>query len=579
LALLPFTALFSSTLQAEVAVTTGKTPVAGAPAITLEKVPGEVTRIEEELPKKIDEVLALVGQEAEAKRISEAAAQSLRFALRTQRAAPAGDLRGLLATARIPEDNAALKDAFAGLEVLATTVQTKRVGLLTAAIEDFNSRLAELFRTGQKPEEVDALVALIGPARDAMIPRFNNVGNGWIVFHLGGGLLDKLRSVLVAQSSDDVELLGSKVLELIHSSSASLDQLSAKGVVQDRISKIVEPLLAAVETARGVLDTAIVEQKPVVELMEALRQLKQRSRMATSLRAALDPNGRNDSQNAVEIYSRIVNNVASLERGEMYAGEALRDLRQALQRLPPRVAISIDEALTVRDRKVQESIAEKFKDRTATLTQQLEAVKDPVDLDELAVTVALWGGDAVQSENERNDFAQLGKVLSSLAAAWRAGDPQLLHRGSSGADEVNGPYKAELQAVQAQVERDIMSRVLAAPELNEPPLASEPTEAALNQLVAQLSAKGEWRRLLRLVELRQSIETGRNFQRPDDLSVAIREFLAGQNFETAELWIDAIRSYKSVLTSTSEVAPIKAAAERLKALAVEHPETVRESSH
>ena len=53
-----------------------------------------------------------------------------------------------------------------------------------------------------------------------------------------------------------------------------------------------------------------------------------------------------------------------------------------------------------------------------------------------------------------------------------------------------------------------------------------------------------------------------------------RAFFAGQNFELAEQWSDAMQSYKTVLRSANEHVPIKAAAERLKVLTKEHPEAV-----
>ncbi|MES2573040.1 MAG: hypothetical protein V4710_23660, partial [Verrucomicrobiota bacterium] len=59
-----------------------------------------------------------------------------------------------------------------------------------------------------------------------------------------------------------------------------------------------------------------------------------------------------------------------------------------------------------------------------------------------------------------------------------------------------------------------------------------------------------------------------------DLLQALRAFFTAQNLELAEQWTDAVRSYKAVLRSSSERAPIKAAAERLKVLAKEHPDVV-----
>ena len=125
-----------------------------------------------------------------------------------------------------------------------------------------------------------------------------------------------------------------------------------------------------------------------------------------------------------------------------------------------------------------------------------------------------------------------------------------------------------------RVQRDIVSRTLHAPELLQAPLAERPLEKALDALARNFSNAREWRRLLVLLESRSSANVFPNGSRPragDDIA-AIRSYLAGQNFELAELWPDAILAYKAVLSTGAELGPIKDAVERLKVLAKEHPE-------
>ncbi|HEX8312295.1 MAG TPA: hypothetical protein VF614_13320 [Chthoniobacteraceae bacterium] len=578
MALLPLVVFLPSPLQAQDAPATQKAVPAEARRVTLEEIPEAVARNEQELPKKMEALLALVGKEAAAKRITEAAAQSLRFSLRSSRASLSGDLRGLLTTSRVPEDNRALLDAFAELEALTTTVQSRRAELGVSALEDFRSRIVELFRSARKPEEVDSLIALIGPARDALTNRSSySVGRVDLasVFSSGRNLLDGLKAVLVAQGTGDAEALRGPLEALIQSNRATYDQLNVQGAVQTRVSELVKPLLAESEARRKALDAAITERKPIAEVSAAMQQFERSSEAATALRNALTPNSRTDSRYSLDVYRRIISLAESLEQGDPSVTQSFRDVRQALRQLPAEVAPALDRALAGWERETKESAAKKSAERASALRQRLADVREPVGLDDLAATVAGWGREATEGRGgERENYAQLAQTLSFLAAAWSAGDPQILQQHSGMADELRNAYGAELRALRTRVDRHIMSRVLAAPELNQPPLADQAPDAAVSQLAAQLSEKGEWRRLLRLVELRSGLRAGREFQRPEDLPAAIRAFLAGQNFESAELWGDAVRSYKSVLNSSSELAPIKAAAERLKSLAAEHPEAV-----
>jgi hypothetical protein len=126
-----------------------------------------------------------------------------------------------------------------------------------------------------------------------------------------------------------------------------------------------------------------------------------------------------------------------------------------------------------------------------------------------------------------------------------------------------------------RAEREIIAHTLKAFELTKPPLSEQPTNEAVEALCDQLAQKREWRRLLQLLDTRDILNPmeGRYGRAPaDDSATAIRAYFVAQNFELAEMWKDAADSYRSVLRSTSQRAPIAEAAERLKKLIKEHPE-------
>jgi hypothetical protein len=127
-----------------------------------------------------------------------------------------------------------------------------------------------------------------------------------------------------------------------------------------------------------------------------------------------------------------------------------------------------------------------------------------------------------------------------------------------------------------RAEREIIAHTLKAFELTKPPLSEQPANEAIEALCDQLAQKQEWRRLLQLLETRASLSPGEGrygrVAPPDETTTAIRAYLVAQNFELAEMWKDAAESYRAVLRSTSQRAPVSEAAERLKRLVKEHPE-------
>jgi hypothetical protein len=172
----------------------------------------------------------------------------------------------------------------------------------------------------------------------------------------------------------------------------------------------------------------------------------------------------------------------------------------------------------------------------------------------------------------------LSQALSTLAMAWRTASPTLLRenrvqQAESGRGE---SFATELGALRRRIERDVISRTLKTPELNQPPLADKEPAEAIEALSDQLAAKKEWRRLIEVRQAWNLASGTEGYGRTgDDLVTALRSYLAGQNLELAEQWMDAAAAYKQVLLSTSARAPIADAAERLKALKNEHPETTR----
>jgi len=169
--------------------------------------------------------------------------------------------------------------------------------------------------------------------------------------------------------------------------------------------------------------------------------------------------------------------------------------------------------------------------------------------------------------------------LTALGAAWKSDDlNRLANEFSLRGGAEDGALSEDLGNLRDRAERDVLSKSLNAPELLQAPLESQPLAKALESLLAKLAAGGEWRRALRIMEAQAGLEQmSGGAPRKFEAIGAVRSYLAGQNFELAELWTDAAAAYKAVLAAV-DGAPVEEAADRLKALTNEHPEEVKAAS-
>lgn len=74
-----------------------------------------------------------------------------------------------------------------------------------------------------------------------------------------------------------------------------------------------------------------------------------------------------------------------------------------------------------------------------------------------------------------------------------------------------------------------------------PPLSDLPTDAALDAFCDTLAKQGDWKRLMTFLQARSAVSP-LAVQRHDETLEAIRSYLIGRNFETAEQWGEVIQS-------------------------------------
>lgn len=554
----------------------GVSPSAEAPPPKLEEIPAALEQMNKDLAAKLDNVSKLVDAEATAGRLSEPAAQTLRWTLQT--AISAGgrlQLRTLISSARLPTDNAKVMAALTELEAANTAAQTRRSRLSTDATREMQTRLAALLKSAVKPGECEAFEHVV----EALRPVFQtdsgytqNPATSVVV-----GVSQRLGRLLAAEAKGEPEQVAGAILSL----QASGNSYNPAGVnvaaeIDDRAQRTIKPLNETFAAAQRALEESIIADQPVAEIEAALARYSQASRGYVASRSqALQGGGIDPRQDAVA-YDYVVAAIKGAQSGE--DPETLRaTIQQARQYLTAMKREGIEKVRAVLDsleKKAAVRVEKATAERLAGVQSRLSAVTKPEAIDAIAVDLAAWSREPRSRGNQEGMemWAPLAAEIGALAALWASpvgAWPEERFREN----QVRQPALAgALREVRRRIEREVLSRQLRAPELKAAPLNALETEAAIEALADQLTAKGDWRRLLALAEGRMQAQAARGRPPQDDAVAALRSFFAAQNLELAEQWAEAAQAYREVLRSPSTRAPVAAAAEKLKALVKAHPE-------
>ena len=516
--------------------------------------------------------------EAEAKRISESVAQSLYWSLRSVGGSTA-QVVNVLETTRVPAGNAALTKSFRELAAAGTLLQTRRTAVQAETARELRAQVSKLVLGTPTTAEVGAMAEKIEQMREAVGRRNTNYDEPQIQWQSASGLLRALQRLIEAEGGDDFSRLSTAVNEF-----RSLAQNSASVIGtadgQARIDRIVQPLAKATAEKQAALDDAIQTRKPAAELTTALAAYTEAAQRQSFIRANMYEQNSN-LNTAITAYRAIVNVCKSVESGSAVEGQnQLHEARNAVQQLGAARAAKYEAMLDKMGTDLIERAGKFREQRLAELRTRLAAVKQPADLDAIAADVQAWSAQArLRNDNGQEDFGQLASQLNTLAAAWVAASPLLLMQQDrfGGGESARASYAKELTDLRKRIERDVLAQVLKAPELNAPPLSEKPPDAALAAFSDDLAQRGEWRRLLQVLQAQPPTQMQLSGRGENETVTALRSFFAAQNFELAEQWADAAQAYKAVLRSTGERVPTKPAAERLKALTKEHPEAAAQA--
>jgi len=539
----------------------------------LDQTLAELGKIDADLSKKVEDLGRLLDAEVSAKRVTDPIAQSLRWSLRNLQPSSGSDFGAIVGSSRLPVENASLMEAIKGLETQWAAAQQQRNALIQAGLAEARLRVTEAAQSAGNAADVDPLIATLtqlqeaAQNRNAPVASLASASNYTSLLAFTRALR---RVVELTPKSDPLNV--SSALAQLQYSTTSIRTYIDDSVVQQRIQKMLAPYQKAQEEAQAALDTALGANKPASELATALAQFEEAVERQQQARSGLNLRGPRDISDVTNTYRNLVALAGARESGDFNRVRSLTmNLKESnLQHLGTTRAATYSAQIAAWEKDLDAQRRQADEKRREALGKRVSAVQNPAELDVLAAELARA---EAETRNDRDSDLPRGiaQQLRALAAAWTGANPQFLQQ--SYIDSADTRFSTELTGLRQRIERDVLAKSLRAPELNQPPLASLAPDAALDKLSGQFAASGEWRRLLQLTEARglQNRFTGL-LPRDSDLTTALHSYLAAQNFELAEQWSDAVQSYKLALRSTSELAPIKESADRLKALAKSHPE-------
>ena len=543
----------------------------------IDRFPEAMKQADEEVAKKFEAARAIVEEEVKEKRLSDAIAQSLRWSLRTASGPAIGDARSVISSARVPVENVALTKAFRELETTNAGIQTRKNELMADVKKEMRQRVATTIATATKAAVAEATRAMVERVRDALREAAKTGYTETQELDQALNILASTKRLLEAEAAGEARKIDTALLELSNQARSGSTSIPTEEI-KARIERVVQPLVKNAEERRTAFFAALEGQKPAAEVDAALNAYSEAADRVSQLPQFTTPSGTRQNDQ-VRTCRALASALKLAQSGDMERlPNAVSEARSSVQQMSGTRATSLLTLLDSLMKQAEERVAKERLEQTTGLKTRLAAVKKPAELGPILTDLEVWiQKNGRQRNQEWSELREVHTGLSTLATAWSSGSLALLqpqNRGGESAIEKSTIAK-EFEELRKRVEREVMSRALAAPELNEGEALALPLETAVDQLCDTLFTNGDWRRLYRVLETRSRWRVAGEYQRqPDETLTALRAFFAGQNLELAEQWAEAAESYRAVLRCVSERAPIKPAAERLKVLVKEHPEAV-----
>ncbi|HEY2344046.1 MAG TPA: hypothetical protein VGH90_13475 [Chthoniobacteraceae bacterium] len=173
------------------------------------------------------------------------------------------------------------------------------------------------------------------------------------------------------------------------------------------------------------------------------------------------------------------------------------------------------------------------------------------------------------SNEETEQLTALATGVRGLERMWVAAESGSLDQwnvGQFGEGNIEGEYTALLN----RLGHIYLARLLSRPDVLQRPLSGLPVPAVVGAVLDAAAKARDWPQMYAVWTRLGPIR----FDTPlaNEEMAAVRSYLSGLNCEKAELWPEAVVSYKAVLRVYSDRAPAAEATARLRALKANHPE-------
>lgn len=538
--------------------------------VALDQVPELISKIDDQWIRKIEDFKKILAQEEAAKRITEAAAQSLRWSLQYG-ATASDDAKSIITSASVPSDNTALTKAFQGLEKAQATYQKERTALVEGAFNSIRQGISKLVLESNNPAEIDAFVASIARFRETLQKRPSSAGVDQFACSNAETYLGWLKRLIGAQASVDSAAVAMAMNALRN---IRPDRpLFSEEDRNKRFEQVSVPFQKAADDAEKRLEAAIESRKPASELVVALAQFEDaygKLRIVRQFDQSLQVDPGSGYRSLVGILKAVEADDSNLVKDRIGSARAsLRDVGEARKE-------KVELLLSQWENDFKEEAMKRSQTEAQNLRDRMASAKGPQDLDAIVSEFQTFNANRRLTKDGTREVTS---VLTSISNAWKVNNLRLFRQQYG----ISGALTAEVNALKVRVEREIFAREAHAPELAQPPLAEKPISEAVEALCDQLAQNREWRRLYQIMESRAALGTsdGNNYpgiSGSDDTRTGIHSFFAAQNFELAELWLEAVDSYRAVLRCASHRVPVAEAAERIKAILKDHPEASRPPS-
>ena len=585
-------------------------------SVPLEKAVEQIKQIEDDFAKQMSTFIAVVDAELAAKRISNNVAQLLRELAQAPQlnsyelnmnipqksgAVPAGqpDPEGGAQTVRnVSQKNEAIYAASKELAAAFRLQQLRVNNVITAFSKVLRLRLSDAVLGKTKLDDITTLIQSLERIKDTMQLRTFSIGQDNISCK---DLIATLKAVKqlaeLAGAEKDNFASTFPVAVMALRNSASEGVLFKQNEIKDIVIRYLEPKRKATQEQGAAIEAMLEARKPAQEITAAVEAYAQAIYQFNSLlrEGDLSGAGAGFSEVVADFYRRVASALKSLENGEyMEADQSLKGAAETERQLSPsnygnrnkNVGDSAARAQIIG--KVQKELTEKVtklrEQAIADIISRISTLKESADITALISDIEKQSRQLRVNNDGSNsdDLARLSDPLRELQRAWATNNPQTILRLDQQfimtQREPPAAFKKEIAALRSRILRTLYATTFNAPELNAAPYLDKEPDAAVEVFCDDLVQRGEWRRLLDILQLRTSVVAQRSGQKEDEAIPAIRSYLAGKNSELAEQWADAVLAYKTVLRSTATRAPIQAAAESIKVIAKAHPKAITEAA-